>query len=166
MSFKKVFSLYVILLGAPLSAQDSLNFLTPTTNKSAVCWVYNPVFADSEKTSVNALNIALTEDSLSLKGEVAIDSKTRLFKGATAQFNESSELIEFADGGEVYENNFYLRAESGSVNDATDEFAFENGFLYFQPSNLTVNFNKAQIRNDNQLTFQNASLTTCVRLAF
>ena len=28
-------------------------------------------------------------------------------------------------------------------------------------SNLTVNFNKAQIRNDNQLTFQNASLTTC-----
>ena len=108
MSFKKVFSLYVILLGAPLSAQDSLNFLTPTTNKSAVCWVYNPVFADSEKTSVNALNIALTEDSLSLKGEVAIDSKTRLFKGATAQFNESSELIEFADGGEVYENNFYL----------------------------------------------------------
>ena len=50
MSFKKVFSLYVILLGAPLSAQDSLNFLTPTTNKSAVCWVYNPVFADSEKT--------------------------------------------------------------------------------------------------------------------
>ena len=30
MSFKKVFSLYVILLGAPLSAQDSLNFLTPT----------------------------------------------------------------------------------------------------------------------------------------
>ena len=161
MSFKKVFSLYVILLGAPLSAQDSLNFLTPTTNKSAVCWVYNPVFADSEKTSVNALNIALTEDSLSLKGEVAIDSKTRLFKGATAQFNESSEVIEFADGGEVYENNFYLRAESGSVNDATDEFAFENGFLYFQPSNLTVNFNKAQIRNDNQLTFQNASLTTC-----
>ena len=66
--------------------------------------------------------IALTEDSLSLKVS-SNRFKTRLFKGATAQFNESSELIEFADGGEVYENNFYLRAESGSVNDATDEFA-------------------------------------------
>ena len=79
MSFKKVFSLYVILLGPSLSVSRFIKFLTTPANKSAVCWVYNPVFADSEKTSVNALNIALTEDSLSLKGEVAIDSKTRLF---------------------------------------------------------------------------------------
>ena len=136
----------------------------PSSNVNA-CYVYNPYIGttlEGESLKVNSDKFEITEDNkLILKGDVELDFPEGLLKAGKARLDKGNGLITFSGQGNIFLDDFYFGAESGTFNKEDKYIELTNGQAYLNQRGLILNFDKLTGSPEDKMIINNVFMTSC-----
>ena len=156
-----------LLLAFNLDAQnDNLELITLDSSYSATsCFIYNPnigIIAKDKNISVEADTLKFSDNqAITLDNNVKIDFPGGLLNSSNALIGASKELIEFKKDTTLSLEQLLLKGDEGFFNRSNDQVKMEDGAIFLSSRGLNIDFKSLQGSLDDELTIQEAEITSC-----
>ena len=156
-----------LLLALNLDAQnDNLELITLDSSYSATsCFIYNPnigIIAKDKNISVEADTLKFSDNqAITLNNNVKIDFPGGLLNSSNALIGASKELIEFKKDTTLSLEQLLLKGDEGFFNRSNDQVQMEDGAIFLSSRGLNIDFKSLQGSLDDELTIQEAEITSC-----
>ena len=156
-----------LLLAFNLDAQnDNLELITLDSSYSATsCFIYNPnigIIAKDKNISVEADTLKFSDNqAITLNNNVKIDFPGGLLNSSNALIGASKELIEFKKDTTLSLEQLLLKGDEGFFNRSNDQVQMEDGTIFLSSRGLNIDFKSLQGSLDDELTIQEAEITSC-----
>ena len=156
-----------LLLAFNLDAQnDNLELITLDSSYSArSCFIYNPnigIIAKDKNISVEADTLRFSDNqAITLNNNVKIDFPGGLLNSSNALIGASKELIEFKKDTTLSLEQLLLKGDEGFFNRSNDQVQMEDGTIFLSTRGLNIDFKSLQGSLDDELTIQEAEITSC-----
>ena len=156
-----------LLLAFNLDAQnDNLELITLDSSYSATsCFIYNPnigIIAKDKNISVEADTLKFSDNqAITLDNNVKIDFPGGLLNSSNAVIGASKELIEFKKDTTLSLEQLLLKGDEGFFNRSNDQVQMEDGTIFLSSRGLNIDFKSLQGSLDDELTIQEAEITSC-----
>ena len=156
-----------LLLTFNLDAQnDNLELITLDSSYSAIsCFIYNPnigIIAKDKSISVEADTLKFSDNqAITLDNNVKIDFPGGLLNSSNALIGASKELIEFKKDTTLSLEQLLLKGDEGFFNRSNDQVQMEDGTIFLSSRGLNIDFKSLQGSLDDELTIQEAEITSC-----
>ena len=156
-----------LLLAFNLDAQnDNLELITLDSSYSATsCFIYNPnigIIAKDKNISVEADTLKFSDNqAITLNNNVKIDFPGGLLNSSNALIGASKELIEFKKDTTLSLEQLLLKGDEGFFNRSNDQVQMEDGAIFLSSRGLNIDFKSLQGSLDDELTIQEAEITSC-----
>ena len=156
-----------LLLAFNLDAQnDNLELITLDSSYSATsCFIYNPnigIIAKDKNISVEADTLKFSNNqAITLDNNVKIDFPGGLLNSSNALIGASKELIEFKKDTTLSLEQLLLKGDEGFFNRSNDQVQMEDGTIFLSSRGLNIDFKSLQGSLDDELTIQEAEITSC-----
>ena len=156
-----------LLLAFNLDAQnDNLELITLDSSYSATsCFIYNPnigIIAKDKNISVEADTLKFSDNqAITLNNNVKIDFPGGLLNSSNALIGASKELIEFKKDTTLSLEQLLLKGDEGFFNRSNDQVKMEDGAIFLSSRGLNIDFKSLQGSLDDELTIQEAEITSC-----
>ena len=156
-----------LLLAFNLDAQnDNLELITLDSSYSATsCFIYNPnigIIAKDKNISVEADTLNFSDNqAITLNNNVKIDFPGGLLNSSNALIGASKELIEFKKDTTLSLEQLLLKGDEGFFNRSNDQVQMEDGTIFLSSRGLNIDFKSLQGSLDDELTIQEAEITSC-----
>ena len=156
-----------LLLAFNLDAQnDNLELITLDSSYSAIsCFIYNPnigIIAKDKNISVEADTLKFSDNqAITLNNNVKIDFPGGLLNSSNALIGASKELIEFKKDTTLSLEQLLLKGDEGFFNRSNDQVQMEDGTIFLSSRGLNIDFKSLQGSLDDELTIQEAEITSC-----
>mgnify|MGYP006158864049 FL=1 len=156
-----------LLLAFNLDAQnDNLELITLDSSYSATsCFIYNPnigIIANDKNISVEADTLKFSDNqAITLNNNVKIDFPGGLLNSSNALIGASKELIEFKKDTTLSLEQLLLKGDEGFFNRSNDQVQMEDGTIFLSSRGLNIDFKSLQGSLDDELTIQEAEITSC-----
>jgi LPS-assembly protein len=157
----------ILLLAFNLDAQnDNLELITLDSSYSATsCFIYNPnigIIAKDKNISVEADTLKFSDNqAITLNNNVKIDFPGGLLNSSNALIGASKELIEFKKDTTLSLEQLLLKGDEGFFNRSNDQVKMEDGAIFLSSRGLNIDFKSLQGSLDDELTIQEAEITSC-----
>ena len=157
----------ILLLAFNLDAQnDNLELITLDSSYSATsCFIYNPnigIIANDKNISVEADTLKFSDNqAITLDNNVKIDFPGGLLNSSNALIGASKELIEFKKDTTLSLEQLLLKGDEGFFNRSNDQVQMEDGTIFLSSRGLNIDFKSLQGSLDDELTIQEAEITSC-----
>ena len=157
----------ILLLAFNLDAQnDNLELITLDSSYSATsCFIYNPnigIIAKDKNISVEADTLKFSDNqAITLNNNVKIDFPGGLLNSSNALIGASKELIEFKKDTTLSLEQLLLKGDEGFFNRSNDQVQMEDGTIFLSSRGLNIDFKSLQGSLDDELTIQEAEITSC-----
>ena len=136
-----------------------------TSSNVNACFVYNPYIGstlEGESLKVNSNKFEITEDNkLILKGDVELDFPEGLLKAGKARLDKDNGFITFSGQGNIFLDEFYFGAESGTFNKEDKYIELTNGQAYLNQRGLILNFDKLIGSPEDKMIINDVFMTSC-----
>ena len=156
-----------LLLAFNLDAQnDNLELITLDSSYSATsCFIYNPnigIIAKDKNISVEADTLKFSDNqAITLNNNVKIDFPGGRLNSSNALIGASKELIEFKKDTTLSLEQLLLKGDEGFFNRSNDQVKMEDGAIFLSSRGLNIDFKSLQGSLDEELTIQEAEITSC-----
>ena len=156
-----------LLLAFNLDAQnDNLELITLDSSYSATsCFIYNPnigIIAKDKNISVEADTLKFSNNqAITLDNNVKIDFPGGLLNSSNALIGASKELIEFKKDTTLSLEQLLLKGDEGFFNRSNDQVQMEDGTIFLSSRGLNIDFKSLKGSLDDELTIQEAEITSC-----
>ena len=156
-----------LLLALNLDAQnDNLELITLDSSYSATsCFIYNPnigIIAKDKNISVEADTLKFSDNqAITLNNNVKIDFPGGRLNSSNALIGASKELIEFKKDTTLSLEQLLLKGDEGFFNRSNDQVQMEDGTIFLSSRGLNIDFKSLQGSLDDELTIQEAEITSC-----
>ena len=156
-----------LLLAFNLDAQnDNLELITLDSSYSATsCFIYNPnigIIAKDKNISVEADTLKFSNNqAITLDNNVKIDFPGGLLNSSNALIGASKELIEFKKDTTLSLEQLLLKGDEGFFNRSNNQVQMEDGTIFLSSRGLNIDFKSLQGSLDDELTIQEAEITSC-----
>ena len=156
-----------LLLAFNLDAQnDNLELITLDSSYSATsCFIYNPnigIIAKDKNISVEADTLKFSDNqAITLDNNVKIDFPGGILNSSNALIGASKELIEFKKDTTLSLEQLLLKGDEGFFNRSNDQVQMEDGTIFLSSRGLNIDFKSLQGSLDDELTIQEAEITSC-----
>ena len=156
-----------LLLAFNLDAQnDNLELITLDSSYSAIsCFIYNPnigIIAKDKNISVEADTLKFSNNqAITLDNNVKIDFPGGLLNSSNALIGASKELIEFKKDTTLSLEQLLLKGDEGFFNRSNNQVQMEDGTIFLSSRGLNIDFKSLQGSLDDELTIQEAEITSC-----
>jgi LPS-assembly protein len=156
-----------LLLAFNLDAQnDNLELITLDSSYSATsCFIYNPnigIIAKDKNISVEADTLKFSDNqAITLNNNVKIDFPGGRLNSSNALIGASKELIEFKKDTTLSLEQLLLKGDEGFFNRSNDQVQMEDGTIFLSLRGLNIDFKSLQGSLDDELTIQEAEITSC-----
>ena len=156
-----------LLLAFNLDAQnDNLELITLDSSYSATsCFIYNPnigIIAKDKNISVEADTLKFSDNqAITLDNNVKIDFPGGLLNSSNALIGASKELIEFKKDTTLSLEQLLLKGDEGFFNRSNNQVQMEDGTIFLSSRGLNIDFKSLQGSLDDELTIQEAEITSC-----
>ena len=156
-----------LLLAFNLDAQnDNLELITLDSSYSATsCFIYNPnigIIAKDKNISVEADTLKFSDNqAITLNNDVKIDFPGGRLNSSNALIGASKELIEFKKDTTLSLEQLLLKGDEGFFNRSNDQVKMEDGAIFLSSRGLNIDFKSLQGSLDDELTIQEAEITSC-----
>ena len=156
-----------LLLAFNLDAQnDNLELITLDSSYSAIsCFIYNPnigIIAKDKNISVEADTLKFSDNqAITLDNNVKIDFPGGLLNSSNALIGASKELIEFKKDTTLSLEQLLLKGDEGFFNRSNNQVQMEDGTIFLSSRGLNIDFKSLQGSLDDELTIQEAEITSC-----
>ena len=156
-----------LLLAFNLDAQnDNLELITLDSSYSATsCFIYNPnigIIAKDKNIIVEADTLKFSDNqAITLDNNVKIDFPGGLLNSSNALIGASKELIEFKKDTTLSLEQLLLKGDEGFFNRSNDQVKMEDGAIFLSSRGLNIDFKSLQGSLDDELTIQEAEITSC-----
>ena len=156
-----------LLLAFNLDAQnDNLELITLDSSYSATsCFIYNPnigIIAKDKNISVEADTLKFSDNqAITLNNNVKIDFPGGRLNSSNALIGASKELIEFKKDTTLSLEQLLLKGDEGFFNRSNDQVQMEDGTIFLSSRGLNIDFKSLQGSLDDELTIQEAEITSC-----
>ena len=156
-----------LLLAFNLDAQnDNLELITLDSSYSATsCFIYNPnigIIAKDKNISVEADTLKFSDNqAITLNNNVKIDFPGGRLNSSNALIGASKELIEFKKDTTLSLEQLLLKGDEGFFNRSNDQVQMEDGAIFLSSRGLNIDFKSLQGSLDDELTIQEAEITSC-----
>ena len=156
-----------LLLAFNLDAQnDNLELITLDSSYSATsCFIYNPnigIIAKDKNISVEADTLKFSDNqAITLDNNVKIDFPGGLLNSSNALIGASKELIEFKKDTTLSLEQLLLKGDEGFFNRSNDQVQMEDGTIFLSSRGLNIDFKSLKGSLDDELTIQEAEITSC-----
>ena len=156
-----------LLLAFNLDAQnDNLELITLDSSYSAIsCFIYNPnigIIAKDKNISVEADTLKFSDNqAITLDNNVKIDFPGGILNSSNALIGASKELIEFKKDTTLSLEQLLLKGDEGFFNRSNDQVQMEDGTIFLSSRGLNIDFKSLQGSLDDELTIQEAEITSC-----
>ena len=156
-----------LLLAFNLDAQnDNLELITLDSSYSATsCFIYNPnigIIANDKNISVEADTLKFSDNqAITLNNNVKIDFPGGRLNSSNALIGASKELIEFKKDTTLSLEQLLLKGDEGFFNRSNDQVQMEDGTIFLSSRGLNIDFKSLQGSLDDELTIQEAEITSC-----
>ena len=156
-----------LLLAFNLDAQnDNLELITLDSSYSATsCFIYNPnigIIAKDKNISVEADTLKFSDNqAITLNNNVKIDFPGGRLNSSNALIGASKELIEFKRDTTLSLEQLLLKGDEGFFNRSNDQVQMEDGTIFLSSRGLNIDFKSLQGSLDDELTIQEAEITSC-----
>ena len=157
----------ILLLAFNLDAQnDNLELITLDSSYSATsCFIYNPnigIIAKDKNISVEADTLKFSDNqAITLNKNVKIDFPGGRLNSSNALIGASKELIEFKKDTTLSLEQLLLKGDEGFFNRSNDQVQMEDGTIFLSSRGLNIDFKSLQGSLDDELTIQEAEITSC-----
>ena len=157
----------ILLLAFNLDAQnDNLELITLDSSYSAIsCFIYNPnigIIAKDKNISVEADTLKFSDNqAITLNNNVKIDFPGGLLNSSNALIGASKELIEFKKDTTLSLEQLLLKGDEGFFNRSNDQVQMEDGTIFLSSRGLNIDFKSLKGSLDDELTIQEAEITSC-----
>ena len=157
----------ILLLAFNLDAQnDNLELITLDSSYSATsCFIYNPnigIIAKDKNISVEADTLKFSNNqAITLDNNVKIDFPGGLLNSSNALIGASKELIEFKKDTTLSLEQLLLKGDEGFFNRSNNQVQMEDGTIFLSSRGLNIDFKSLQGSLDDELTIQEAEITSC-----
>ena len=157
----------ILLLAFNLDAQnDNLELITLDSSYSATsCFIYNPnigIIAKDKNISVEADTLKFSDNqAITLDNNVKIDFPGGLLNSSNALIGASKELIEFKKDTTLSLEQLLLKGDEGFFNRSNDQVQMEDGTIFLSSRGLNIDFKSLKGSLDDELTIQEAEITSC-----
>ena len=157
----------ILLLAFNLDAQnDNLELITLDSSYSATsCFIYNPnigIIAKDKNISVEADTLKFSDNqAITLNNNVKIDFPGGRLNSSNALIGASKELIEFKKDTTLSLEQLLLKGDEGFFNRSNDQVQMEDGTIFLSSRGLNIDFKSLQGSLDDELTIQEAEITSC-----
>ena len=157
----------ILLLAFNLDAQnDNLELITLDSSYSATsCFIYNPnigIIAKDKNISVEADTLKFSDNqAITLNNNVKIDFPGGLLNSSNALIGASKELIEFKKDTTLSLEQLLLKGDEGFFNRSNDQVQMEDGTIFLSSRGLNIDFKSLKGSLDDELTIQEAEITSC-----
>ena len=157
----------ILLLAFNLDAQnDNLELITLDSSYSAIsCFIYNPnigIIAKDKNISVEADTLKFSNNqAITLDNNVKIDFPGGLLNSSNALIGASKELIEFKKDTTLSLEQLLLKGDEGFFNRSNDQVQMEDGTIFLSSRGLNIDFKSLKGSLDDELTIQEAEITSC-----
>ena len=115
---------------------------------------------ESDSMDAGTINIQSNGD-ISLDNNIFIALNDGQIQASSATYTQNQNFIKDIKNGDIYHSNNYFKFLSGSLAKDSGELKLDNGTAYFRERNLLVNYQSLIGNLDQNLTFKNASLSSC-----
>ena len=157
----------ILLLAFNLDAQNNnleLITLDPTYSATS-CFIYSPnigIIAKDKNISVEADTLKFGDNqAITLNNNVKIDFPGGLLNSSNALIGASKELIEFKEDTTLSLEQVLLKGNGGFFNRSNDQVQMEDGSIFSSSRGLNIDFKSLQGSLDDELTIQEAEITSC-----
>ena len=157
----------ILLLAFNLDAQNNnleLITLDPTYSATS-CFIYSPnigIIAKDKNISVEADTLKFSDNqAITLNNNVKIDFPGGLLKSSNALIGATKELIEFKEDTTLSLEQVLLKGNEGFFNRSNDQVQMEDGSIFLSSRGLNVDFKSLQGSLNDELTIQEAEITSC-----
>ena len=156
-----------LLLAFNLDAQnDNLELITLDSSYSATsCFIYNPnigIIAKDKNISVEADTLKFSDNqAITLNNNVKIDFPGGRLNSSNAVIGASKELIEFKKDTTLSLEQLLLKGDEGFFNRSNDQVQMEDGTIFLSSRGLNIDFKSLKGSLDDELTIQEAEITSC-----
>ena len=156
-----------LLLAFNLDAQnDNLELITLDSSYSATsCFIYNPnigIIAKDKNISVEADTLKFSDNqAITLNNNVKIDFPGGRLNSSNALIGASKELIEFKKDTTLSLEQLLLKGDEGFFNRSNDQVQMEDGTIFLSSRGLNIDFKSLQGSLNDELTIQEAEITSC-----
>ena len=156
-----------LLLAFNLDAQnDNLELITLDSSYSATsCFIYNPnigIIAKDKNISVEADTLKFSDNqAITLNNNVKIDFPGGRLNSSNALIGASKELIEFKKDTTLSLEQLLLKGDEGFFNRSNDQVQMEDGTIFLSSRGLNIDFKSLKGSLDDELTIQEAEITSC-----
>ena len=157
----------ILLLAFNLDAQnDNLELITLDSSYSATsCFIYNPnigIIAKDKNISVEADTLKFSNNqAITLNNNVKIDFPGGLLNSSNALIGASKELIEFKKDTTLSLEQLLLKGDEGFFNRSNNQVQMEDGTIFLSSRGLNIDFKLLQGSLNDELTIQEAEITSC-----
>ena len=139
-------------------------FTENTTNTS--CMIYQPylgVVQDLESLDIKSDKFEITDEKvLILNDNVQIDFPEGILKAGKARLDQENGLVNFKKGGELILENYFFNSNEGAFDKNKLFVDFTDGETFLNNRGLVISFKKLTGNLDDQITFEEISMTSCL----
>ena len=157
----------ILLLAFNLDAQNNnleLITLDPTYSATS-CFIYSPnigIIAKDKNISVEADTLKFSDNqAITLNNNVKIDFPGGLLNSSNALIGATKELIEFKEDTTLSLEQVLLKGNEGFFNRSNDQVQMEDGSIFLSSRGLNIDFKSLQGSLNDELTIQEAEITSC-----
>ena len=129
------------------------------------CLVYKPYLGkvqDIESLDIKSDKFEITDQkTLILNGNVEIDFPDGILKSGKARVDQENGLVNFKKNGDLYLEDYFFRASTGSFDKDKLSLELEKGEMFLNTRGLIINFDALNGNIDNKIIFDQVSMTSC-----
>ena len=157
----------ILLLAFNLDAQNNnLELITLDPTYGAIsCFIYSPnigIIAKDKNISVEADTLKFSDNqAITLNNNVKIDFPGGLLNSSNALIGATKELIEFKEDTTLSLEQVLLKGNEGFFNRSNDQVQMEDGSIFLSSRGLNIDFKSLQGSLNDELTIQEAKITSC-----
>ena len=139
-------------------------FTENTSNTS--CMIYQPylgVVQDLESLDIKSDKFEITDEKvLILNDNVQIDFPEGILKAGKARLDQENGLVNFKKGGELFLEDYFFNSNEGAFDKNKLFVDFTDGETFLNNRGLVISFKKLTGNLDDQITFEEISMTSCL----
>ena len=167
LDMRKITFLMILVLHQNFILSDLLEDGILETNSQNIqsCLIYKPYLGkveDIESLDIKSDKFEITDQkTLILNGNVEIDFPDGILKSGKARVDQENGLVDFKKNGDLYLEDYFFRANTGSFNKDELSLELEKGEMFLNARGLIINFDVLNGNIDNKIIFDQVSMTSC-----
>jgi len=167
LDMRKITFLMILVLHQNYILSDLLADGILETNSQNIqsCLIYKPYLGkveDIESLDIKSDKFEITDQkTLILNGNVEIDFPDGILKSGKARVDQENGLVDFKKNGDLYLEDYFFRANTGSFNKDELSLELEKGVMFLNARGLIINFDALNGNIDNKIIFDQVSMTSC-----